>query len=152
MRNASANPTMNTAIILGPKNTNSVRQNGGRSTTFCISQNRSISLLQFFRSPSKLVYIVCLVYTTPFFEHLEEYVARLTPKTIPWKKAMLNALNAGMAKLVTQGPKKSTVAFTRLGQSWHPSIRFISSQARHEASRKTTQTGVMSIRKFFVNL
>lgn len=33
------------------------------------------------------------------FDHFEKSIDRLTPKSIPWKVAMLNALHAGMKKL-----------------------------------------------------
>ena len=34
------------------------------------------------------------------FEHFEKSIEQLTPKSIPWKVAMLNALHAGMKKLL----------------------------------------------------
>lgn len=43
------------------------------------------------------------------FEHFEESIARLTPKTIPWKKAMLQALNARMAKLTSYYTKTKEI-------------------------------------------
>ena len=43
------------------------------------------------------------------FDHFEDSIARLTPKTIPWKKAMLQALNAGMAKLTSYYAKTKEI-------------------------------------------
>lgn len=54
------------------------------------------------------VYHVFGIYNA-LFEHFEESIARLTPKTIPWKKAMLQALNAGMAKLTSYYTKTKEI-------------------------------------------
>ncbi|OQD94302.1 hypothetical protein PENVUL_c148G07398, partial [Penicillium vulpinum] len=43
------------------------------------------------------------------FEHFEESIAQLTPKTIPWKKAILQALNAGIAKLTSYYTKTKEI-------------------------------------------
>ncbi|KAJ5851258.1 HAT dimerization [Penicillium soppii] len=58
------------------------------------------------------VYHVFGIYNA-LFEHFKESIARLTPKTIPWKKAMLQALNARMVKLSSYYTKTKEIYVRR---------------------------------------
>jgi hypothetical protein len=76
------------------------------------------------------------------FDHFKKSIERLRPKTIPWKVAMLNALEAGMQKLMSYYAKTKEIhgSLYAIGTILAPQhkLSFFSSKAWGKSTDDTT--------------